>query len=97
VKPLKSGEIFVQDLGSSEYSSRHLVWIQSEEKPHRHADHDLTVRLLRGEGVLSYGAQSVPMRAGDLVVIPRGTAHAFVNRSRAPAAAFTFFSQYLQV
>jgi quercetin dioxygenase-like cupin family protein len=70
----------------------HLVQVRGGETPHRHLAHDLTITVLRGEGVLMLDGAARALRAGDAAVIPRGVAHHFVNRGAAPAIALVVFA-----
>ena len=73
-------------------ASVHLAQIRGAESPHRHMTHDLTVTLLRGEGRVTLDGAVRPMVAGDVVVIPRGAAHFFVNTGREIAVSFAVYS-----
>jgi quercetin dioxygenase-like cupin family protein len=91
--PLAEGQnIRADEVGRSASASYHLVQVRGGESPHRHATHDLTVFVLRGDGTLNLEAQRVALAAGDAAVVPRGTVHWFVNHARAPALAFVVFS-----
>lgn len=79
-------------LQRGEFQSYHLVQIRTRETPHRHVEHDLSVTLLRGEGVLHVAGKRHAMRQGDAAVVGRGEAHWFENRGSEPAAAFVIFS-----
>lgn len=79
-------------LQRGEGQSYHLVQIRTREMPHRHLQHDLSVMLLRGAGVLHVGEQQFSMREGDAATVLRGEPHWFENRSTKPAAAFVVFS-----
>jgi quercetin dioxygenase-like cupin family protein len=92
-QPLADGEnITVQALGRAEALSSHLVQIRDRERPHVHAAHDLAVTLLRGHGRLFVAGAVHEMRCGDVAVVPRGTAHYFVNLDAHPAVAFVTFA-----
>jgi mannose-6-phosphate isomerase-like protein (cupin superfamily) len=84
--------IRVTDLGRSDSISHHLVQIRVGEIMHIHRHHDLTVLLYRGHGVITVGTNTFPVRAKDVVFIPRGAPHAFTNRGRQPAVAIVVFS-----
>ena len=73
-------------------ASIHLVQIRDKEKPHIHKTHDLIVTLKRGHGVLRIGRDTVLMKAGDTVVIPRGVIHDFENWSDKIAVALGIFT-----
>jgi quercetin dioxygenase-like cupin family protein len=91
--PLPPGEnIRAAELARGESASLHLVRIRDREKPHVHTRYDLTVTLLGGEGTLWLDGKALPMRAGDVAFVPRGTPHYFVNEGCKPAAALVSFS-----
>lgn len=79
-------------LHKTENESIHLVLIRTAEKPHIHQSHDGFVVLKRGAGTLHFGEKSLAMKTGDIVFIPRGTVHYFVNTSGEPAVALGVFT-----
>ncbi|MCX8071664.1 MAG: cupin domain-containing protein [Candidatus Binatia bacterium] len=64
-----------------------LVRILGAEEPHDHPDHDLLVVLLRGGGSMALADRTVPLQAGDVVVIEHGARHAFRNHHRGGSLA----------
>lgn len=80
------------ELERGEHSSISLVQIRDREQPHIHTRYDLTVTLVDGAGTLWLNGTALPMRAGDVAYIPRGTPHYFVNAAPAPAAALVSFA-----
>jgi quercetin dioxygenase-like cupin family protein len=72
--------------------SVHVVQIRGGEAPHRHMTHDLTVTMLRGEGRVTVDGAVRSVAAGDVVVIPRGAAHFFVNTGRDIAVSFAVYA-----
>lgn len=64
-----------------------LVRISGAEEPHRHTDHDLVVHVLSGHGTMQLEERVVHIGAGDIVVIERGTLHAYRNKARAGSLA----------
>jgi mannose-6-phosphate isomerase-like protein (cupin superfamily) len=87
-----AGDTAVVSLGRTAWVSHHLAVVRTEEQPHYHRFHDLTVVLLRGEGVLNVEQKRIAMKAGDVVHVQRGVPHFFRNGGKAPAAAFVVFS-----
>lgn len=85
-------DVNVITLGNTAWVSHHVAVVRTEEKPHYHRFHDLTVTVLRGEGVLNVGTRAVRMKAGDTAHVHRGTPHFFRNTGEDPAAAFVVFS-----
>lgn len=91
--PLAAGEnIRAVALGHTETSSYHLVQVRDRERPHVHAVHDFSVTLLRGSGTLFVAGAAHELHPGDVAVVPRGTAHYFVNAAATPSVAFVTFS-----
>lgn len=91
----------VLPLGRTEAVSYHLVQVRTREQPHLHATHDLTAQILKGHGRMLlisragsslYSCSARPMREGDVVAVPRGTIHWFVNEADSPAVALACFA-----
>jgi quercetin dioxygenase-like cupin family protein len=83
---------WVINLGETREVSDHLVQIRDREELHTHDAHDLTVFVYRGHGTMRVGTETFPLRAGDVLFIPRGVVHAFGNESHAPAVAIVAFT-----
>src|SRR2546426_10944937 len=64
-------EIRVTNLGIASTVSHHIVQVRTQEQPHIHKNHDLTVFVYRGHGSMTVGNQSFPLRAGDSLYVPR--------------------------
>lgn len=64
-----------------------LGQIREAEVLHRHRRHDLVVFLLEGRGRLETTGGTVPLRADDGLVVPRGIPHRFVPTGDRPARA----------
>jgi len=91
--PLPDGQnIRAVVLGRTEALSYHLVQIRDREQPHVHATHDLVVMLLRGTGTFYIRGTPYEMHAGNVAIVPHGTAHFFVNTESAPAVSFVTFA-----
>ena len=86
------GDVAIVNLGSTAWVSHHVAVVRTEEKPHYHRFHDLTVVALRGEGVLNVEQRKIPLKAGDAAHINRGTPHFFRNTGSEPAVALIVFS-----
>ena len=91
--PLPPGQnIKVVTLGKGEGTSHHVVLIRDRETPHVHKKHDLTVVVLKGEGYLMLGKIRINLTRGDVLFIPRGNVHYFVNTYYKPSVALAAFS-----
>lgn len=91
-QPAPNENIKVVPLFRNARSSNILVQVRDREPLHRHADSDITVFLLRGEGEMRLGKEMRPVRAGDVIHIERGAIHAYINRGPEPAAALVVYS-----
>jgi len=91
--PLGASEnIKVTTLGQGQSVSHHLVQVRDREKPHLHKIHDGTVVMVKGGGYLTMENRRLDLSAGDIVYIPRGAVHYFVNTASEPTVAFVVFS-----
>ena len=86
------GPVAVIELGRTAWVSHHLAVVREAEVPHYHRFHDLTVVVLRGEGVLDMEGKRFVMKPGDIAHVQRGVRHFFRNRGRDPAVSFVTFS-----
>jgi mannose-6-phosphate isomerase-like protein (cupin superfamily) len=91
--PLGASEsIKITTLGQGQGVSHHVVQVRDREKPHMHKFHDGTVMMVKGRGYLMMDNRRIDLSAGDIVYIPRGAVHYFVNTAGEPAVAFVIFS-----
>ncbi len=67
-------------LSSDGLSTNLLMQVRGREPLHHDADSDITMFLLRGQGTIRIGDRSFPVKAGDVLHIPRGVPHGFVNQ-----------------
>jgi len=86
------GPVGTLDLGHTAWVSEHIAVIREGEPPHYHRFHDITITLLRGEGVMDVEGKRFVMKAGDVVHVNRGVRHYFRNTGKDPAATFVVFS-----
>jgi quercetin dioxygenase-like cupin family protein len=84
--------IKVTDLGRSASASQHVVQIRDREFLHVHKIHDATVTMLRGQGYLVLDKKRVNLKAGDVIHIPRGVAHQYVNTTGEPTVALAVYA-----
>jgi mannose-6-phosphate isomerase-like protein (cupin superfamily) len=97
-----SEELKAVPVGATGTTSYAIVQVRGRERAHVHADHDLTVHVLRGrghlvlasmpEGSLALSGEIRPLSPGDIVAIPRGMVHWFVNGGKEPAVAVACFT-----
>jgi mannose-6-phosphate isomerase-like protein (cupin superfamily) len=91
--PLGPNEnIKMTTLGQGPGVSHHIVQIRNRESPHFHRAHDGTVMMISGHGYLILGDKRIELSTGDIVYVPRGTVHYYVNTGLEPTIAFVVFS-----
>ena len=94
--PLAPGDnIKAANLGRSASASQHVVQIRDREILHVHKIHDATVTMMRGQGYLVLDKKRINLQAGDIVHIPRGVAHQYVNTSSDPTVVMAVYSPAL--
>lgn len=76
--------IEVQTLTQDSLASTFIIWIDSAVKGHFHQYHTEHVYVIEGEGIMTIGENTNPIKAGDLVFIPRGTVHSVAVTSDTP-------------
>jgi len=90
--PLPPGlPVRIDEVARTVGASYHVVQARGSERPHRHAAHDLTIVVLRGNGTLRLGALQRRLAAGAAALIPRDTVHWFAS-DRDPAVALAIFT-----
>ena len=87
-----AGPVGIVDLGHTAWVSEHVAVVREAEQPHYHRFHDLTVVVLRGEGVMDIEGKRFLVKPGDVVHINRGVRHYFRNTGKEEAASFVVFS-----
>ncbi len=92
-QPLAAGEnIRVLPLQKNERSAHVLVQIRDREPLHHHADSDISVFILHGRGRIQIADRTRPARAGDVIHIPRGVLHAYINEGAEIGVALVVYS-----
>lgn len=76
----------------TEHVEHLLVQVRDREPLHFHADSDITVMMRHGKGVIRIADRDTPVRAGDIVHIPRGVAHAYINDGPDAGVAFVIMA-----
>lgn len=84
--------IKVVTLGRGKDMSHHLVQIRFREAPHVHKKHDLSVVMLKGKGYLMLEQRRIELIKGDILFIPQGSVHYFVNTFSEPSVGLAVFS-----
>lgn len=91
--PLGENESFkVTALYENPRSKHALVQVRDREPAHVHTDADITVWLLRGNGVMHIAGREHPVKAGDVIHVPRDVVHYYVNQGPEVGAALVVYS-----
>ncbi len=92
-EPLAAGEnIRARTLFENARTRHVLVQVRDREPLHYHADSDISVLVLRGRGTIRVADRSLPARSGDMLFIPRGVVHAYINDGPDAGAALVIYS-----
>jgi len=89
--PEEGANVTAVEVSRHETASVHHLRVAEGVKAHLHYDHDEQVVVLRGEGTMRLGDETVPVAAGSVLVIPRGVVHSLVV-TRGPVEAVSVFS-----
>lgn len=82
----------IENLVTGENSSAHLVLIKDKVKPHFHKDRDEIVLIYSGEGIFEISGTKHQVFKGNLIFIPKGTVHSFMNQHKDKSVALSIFS-----
>ncbi len=92
-RPLAPGEdLRVDDLHAGKDASLHVVQTRVGVRPHFHRDRDETVVGLRGEARMVVAGETIRVRPGVVVHVPRRMVHEARVESSAPCAVLTIFT-----
>jgi len=89
-KELKN--IWSEKIFSDSLSTSTLIWIKESIRLHKHEFHTEHVYILEGSGDMQIGGDNYSVVAGDLVIIPKNTAHSLVVTSKEPIKVISFQS-----
>ena len=64
----------------------------TSEKPNVHSKSDQVVLLLEGELIAEIADEKRQLHKGDIVIVPAGTPHKFINATSAQARAFSVYA-----
>lgn len=70
-----------------------LLQLREPLGEHSHADADEVIYIVGGEGTHRISGQEIPMSAGVLATVPRGTAHSITRRGRNPLVVLSTTTQ----
>jgi mannose-6-phosphate isomerase-like protein (cupin superfamily) len=82
--PADLDNIYSQPLYSDSLTSSFLIFIKKEVKLHKHVTHTEHVYVLEGEGEMMLGDKKIKVKKGDVVFMPKNTAHSLKTTSTIP-------------
>lgn len=85
---------YVRTLHHDSLSSSFLIIIPKEVKAHYHEKHTEQVVILSGEADMLLGEQQLHIKAGDVIIIPKGTKHSVTVTSSVPLKIISVQAPY---
>lgn len=76
--------IYMRTIASDSLVSSFVLFIKKEVKKHKHVFHSEHVYILDGEGEMVVGDRTFKVKKGDIVFIPKNTAHSLKVTSAIP-------------
>lgn len=86
--------IYSKLIASDSLSSSFIIFIKKEVKKHKHVSHSEHVYILAGEGEMVLGDKIIKVKKGDIVFIPKNTAHSLKVTSKEPVKVLSVQSPY---
>lgn len=79
-----SENIYNKQLFGDSLSTSFCIVIKKEVKAHKHQYHSEHVVVLEGEGIMKLDGESLPIKKGDLIFIPKNSIHSVKRVSKVP-------------
>lgn len=76
--------IYSERIAGDSLSTSFIIWIKKEVKLHKHIEHSEHVYVLEGEGNMQLGNETLKIKTGDMIFIPKNTPHKVVTTSSIP-------------
>lgn len=76
--------IYAEKIFSDSLVSSFLIVVKKEVKLHKHVTHSEHVYVLEGSGDMVLGNENISITKGDLIIIPKNTAHSLIVTSSIP-------------
>jgi mannose-6-phosphate isomerase-like protein (cupin superfamily) len=74
--------VYVEKIADDSLATAFEIWIKGGVKYHFHESHTECVYILEGDGEMVLGEESMHVKEGDFVMIPKGTPHSVVAMTR---------------
>ncbi|MBL7943322.1 MAG: cupin domain-containing protein [Flavobacteriales bacterium] len=74
--------VYIEKIADDSLATAFEIWIQGGVKYHFHEHHTECVYILQGDGEMVLGEETMHVKAGDFVMIPKGTPHSVMAINR---------------
>jgi mannose-6-phosphate isomerase-like protein (cupin superfamily) len=88
----KEPQVNILNLGAGRSQSSHLFVIPSSLASQLNSENDLTFTILKGKGIATVKGESMNVKKGAVVFVPRGDTFGYVNKGKKPTLALAVFS-----
>ncbi len=97
IQPEKEySNIAVIPVYSDQNASAFVIFVKDHVRKHYHKTHTETVIVLEGKGQMFLGTEVFDIRKGDQMIIPPGTHHSVVVKSKRPLKVLSIQSPYFE-
>lgn len=86
--------IYSEKIAEDSLTTSFIIWIKKEVKLHKHIAHSEHVIVIEGEGEMRIGNEWLKIKAGDILFIPKNTAHKVVTTSNSPLKVISIQSPH---
>ena len=81
--------VYVKPIHSDSLCSIFFISIYQSVKLHKHAHDTETIVILGGRGILTLGDTTFKIKKGQTILIPKGTPHAVIVKSKKPLTLYS--------
>ncbi len=94
---IRDNEIYkVYDLSTLDHLTLSLTELNAQKSTtgHSHIEADEVYTFISGEGSMEIGKKTIKVKAGDVVLVPRGDFHKVYNQGENTLSFWTIFEKY---
>jgi mannose-6-phosphate isomerase-like protein (cupin superfamily) len=88
----KEPQVNILNLGAGRFQSSHLFVIPGSLASQLNPENDLTFTILKGKGIATVQGETMNVKKGAVVFVPRGDTFNYQNKGRKPTLALAIFS-----
>jgi mannose-6-phosphate isomerase-like protein (cupin superfamily) len=89
-----SDNLYNKPFFSDSLASSFVIIIKKEVKAHKHLQHSEHVVILEGMGLMRLGEKEFEIKKGDVIFIPKNTAHAVKSTGKQPLKVLSVQAPY---